>query len=259
MARTGQPSTGHVAASARAVAVLDALADGGELGTNEVARRTGLNASTVSRQLGTLAAAGLVEHVEENGRYRLGIRLVQLANAVLARLDVRAVARPHLEALVQATGETATLSVPGERDAITVDFVPSGHYVQHVTQLGRPSIAHASSAGKTMLAFWRGGLPEGPLEAYTPSTITDPALLAREIAAVRAQGWAEACEEREPGLNAIAAPIFDASGELEAVVALQGPVGRFDRAAMTSALPLLLERARAISAGLGFAGGERPA
>ena len=123
---------------------------------------------------------------------------------------------------MRATGETATLSVPGEGDAITVDFVPTGHYVQHVTQLGRPSIAHASSAGKVMLAFGDGVLPEGPLEAFTPSTITDPALLAGDRA-VRAQGYAEAFEEREPGLNAIAAPVFDAAGELAAVVALQGP------------------------------------
>lgn len=256
MARTGQPSIHRVAGAERAVAVLDALADGGELGTNEISRRTGLNASTVSRQLGTLAATRLVEHVEATGRYRLGIRLVQLANVVLSRLDVRAVARPHLEALVQATGETATLSVPGERDAITVDFVPSDHYVQHVTRLGRPSIAHATSAGKVMLAFWRGGLPPGPLAAYTPRTITDPAGLAREIAKVRRQGWAEAVEEREPGLSAIAAPIFAAGGELEAVVALQGPSGRFDSTAMEAALPLLLERARAVSAGLGFTAAE---
>ncbi|MGH3130579.1 MAG: helix-turn-helix domain-containing protein, partial [Gaiellaceae bacterium] len=69
--------------------LLDALAEGGELGTNQLARRTGLTPSTVSRQLGTLAASGLVEHVPATGRYRLGIRLVGLANAVLARLDVR--------------------------------------------------------------------------------------------------------------------------------------------------------------------------
>ena len=75
MARTGSPATRHVAAVERAVAVLDVLAAAGELGTNEVARRTGLNASTASRQLATLAAAGLVAHVEGSGRYRLGPRL----------------------------------------------------------------------------------------------------------------------------------------------------------------------------------------
>ena len=84
--------------------MLDILADGGELGTNEIARRSGMTPSTVSRQLGTLAAAELVERIPANGRYRLGIRLVQLANAVLSRLDVREVARPHLVSLVDATG-----------------------------------------------------------------------------------------------------------------------------------------------------------
>ena len=59
MARTGQPAVRHVAAVERAFTVLDALADGGELGTNEIARRTGINASTVSRLLATLASARL--------------------------------------------------------------------------------------------------------------------------------------------------------------------------------------------------------
>ena len=59
MARTGQPAARHVAAVERAFTVLDALADGGELGTNEIARRTGINASTVSRLLATLASARL--------------------------------------------------------------------------------------------------------------------------------------------------------------------------------------------------------
>lgn len=239
-------------AAERAVAVLDALADGGELGTNEIARRTELPPSTVSRQLGTLAAAGLVEHLPDSGRYRLGIRIVRLANAVLARLDVRQVARPHLEELVRITSETATLHIPGDEDAITVDFVPSAHYVQHVTQLGRPSIAHATSAGKVMLAFSDRPLPAGQLRAFTPRTITTRGALAIEIGRVREAGYAEAFEEREPGLNAVAAPVFAASGALAAIVALQGPSGRFGRGSVRAALPPLLEHARAISSEIGY-------
>lgn len=252
MSRTRQPATRRIGSTERAVAVLDALAEGGELGTNEVARRLGLTPSTVSRQLGTLVAAGLVDRSPANGRYRLGIRIVHLANAVLARLDVREVARPHLVALVEASGETATLSVPGDEDAITVDFVPGSHQVQPVSRLGRPSIAHATSAGKVMLAFSGRELPTGPFRAYTPSTITDPLELAREIERVRERGYAEAAGEREPGLTAIAAPIRSSRGELEAIVALQGPSDRFDRAAVDAALPLLLERAAAISHELGW-------
>ena len=232
--------------------MLDTLAEGGELGTNEIARRTGMTPSTVSRQVGTLAASGLVERVPTTGRYRLGLRIVHLANALLARLDVREVARPHLQALVEATGETATLSVPGDEDAITVDFVPGRHQVQPVSRLGRPSIAHATSAGKVMLAFSGRELPDGPLRAYTPRTITDLRVLADEIARVRERGYAEAVGEREPDLTAIAAPVRSSRGELEAIVALQGPSSRFGPAAIRRALPPLLERASAISRELGW-------
>jgi DNA-binding IclR family transcriptional regulator len=254
MARTGQPSSRDVEATVRAVQVLDALAEGGELGTTDIARRTGISASTVSRQLGTLTRLGLVEHAPASGRYRLGVRILRLANAVLGRLDLRDVARPNLEELVHQVGETATLSIPGDGDAITVDFVPSEHYLQGVTRLGRPSVGHASSAGKVMLAFGNVPLPRGKLARYAPQTITDPAALAEEIARVREQGWAEAVEEREVGLSAIAAPVWGAGGELAAVVALQGPTSRFDEVAMRAALPLMLASTRRISVALGWHG-----
>lgn len=254
MARTGQPSHGRVASAGRSLAVLDALAEGGALGTNEVARRTGMSPSTASRQLGTLLDGGLIEYVEETGQYRLGIRLVQLASAVLSRLDVRNVARPHLESLVVEVGETATLSVPGDRDAITVDFVPTERYVQGVTRLGRPSIGHATAAGKVMLACSPRPLPSGPLAAYTERTITDPALLARELEQVRSRGWAEAVEEREPGLNALAAPVWSARGDLAAIIALQGPVPRFGRRSARRVLPALLRCTDAVSRELGWEG-----
>jgi DNA-binding IclR family transcriptional regulator len=252
VSRTRQPSSRTIGSAERAIVVLDTLADAGELGTNEIARRTGMTPSTVSRQLGTLAASGLVERVASNGRYRLGLRIVQLANALLARLDVRSVARPHLEELVRATGETATLSVPGEEDAVTIDFVSGAHQIQPVSRLGRPSVAHATSAGKVMLAFSGRSLPAGALRAYTPRTITDTKSLAREIERVREQGWAQAIEEREPGLSAIAAPVRSSRGDLEAIVALQGPSSRFDEGAIRASLPLVLEQAQAISGELGW-------
>jgi len=251
MPRTGQPAVRLVAVVERAVAVLDALAGAAsDLGTNEIARRTGINASSVSRLLATLVGTGLVEHVQETGRYRLGLRLFELGNAALARVDLREVARPHLVALAAATGETATLSVPGEREAITVDFVQSGASVQSVARLGRPSVAHATAVGKLFLAFG-GELPDGALPAYTPRTLTDPAAVAEEVERSRTRGWAEALGEREADLNAVAAPVLDARGELVAILGLQGPAGRFGSGALHAALQPLLDRAAETSAGLG--------
>lgn len=253
MAKTGQPSTARVASAQRSLAILDVLADEPTLGTNEIARRLGTSASTTSRQLATLVEAGLVEHVQATGRYRLGIRLVALATSVLARLDVRAIAHPHLEALAAELGETATLSVPADPDAITVDVVRSPRYITDSSRLGRPSIAHASAAGKVMLAF--DGAPARELQAYTPRTITDPLELEAEIERVRRRGWAEAFEEREIGLNAIAAPVWSSDGSLAGIIALQGPIPRFGRAAARAALPSLRERAALISAELGSQSG----
>jgi DNA-binding IclR family transcriptional regulator len=252
MVRTGQPASRRVAAVERALAVLDALAEADELGTNELTRRTKINASTVSRLLATLAAGGLVERVAESGRYRLGLRLIELGYSVLGRLDLRSVARPHLEALVAETGETATLSAPGERDAVTVDFAQSRASVQSVAHLGRRSVAHATATGKVLLAFGALELPEPPLERFTPRTITDPCALRREIERVRAQRSAEAAGEREDELNAVAAPVFEARGSLAAILGLQGPASRFDDAAMRAARPMLLAHAGAISNALGW-------
>jgi IclR family acetate operon transcriptional repressor len=241
-----------VAAVERAAAALDLLARHEELGTNDLARRIGVNPSTASRLLATLEAARLVEYVPGSGRYRLGLRLLELGNAALARLDVREVARPHLETLVAETGETATLSVPGEREAVTVDFVQSGSSVQSVARLGRPSVAHATATGKVLLAFADVSLPPGPLERFTQRTVTDRRKLAAEVERVRAQGWAEAAGERETDLNAIAAPAFAVDQRVAAILGLQGPEGRFDRPARRAALEPLLAHARAVSKGLGW-------
>jgi len=255
MPRTGQPAVRHVAAVERALAVLDALSDGApELGTNEIARRTGINASTVSRLLATLVSGGMVEHVPATGRYRLGLRLLQLGNTVLGRLDLREVARPHLQRLAAETGETVTLSAPGEHDAITVDFVQSASSVQSVAHVGRPSIGHATATGKVMLAFGRAELPAGALKSYTSRTIADRRKLEAELKRVRRQGWGEAVGEREPHLNAIAAPVFGAQAELAAIVGVQGPSSRFGRDAMRGALDPLLSLAEEISVALGWSG-----
>jgi len=247
MARTGRPATRQVGAVQRAVDVLDALAEARtELGTNEIARRTGINVSSISRLLSTLATAGLVQHVPSSGRYRLGVRILQLAGAARESLDVRAVSRPYLEELTVLTGETSTLSLPGEHDLLTVDFVQSPRSVRSVAEIGRNSVAHATAAGKVFLA-WGGRLPQGDLVVYTEQTIVDRSALDAEIAKVAERGWAQAVGEREEDLNAIAAPVLDVAGRLRAVLGVQGPALRFRPRAMRAAVDPLVQRATLIA------------
>jgi DNA-binding IclR family transcriptional regulator len=238
-------------AAQRATAVLDALGEApGELGTNELARLTGINPSTVSRLLGTLVEAGYVEQAGATGRYRLGLRIIELAQAVLARLDVRQIARPRLERLVEETGETATLSLPSEQHAVTVDYAIGGSSVVSVAQVGRPSVAHATAVGKVMLAF--GGVPApDPLEAFTAATIVSHERLAAELRTVRAAGFAINVREREDDLNAVAAPILGRAGTLIAILGLQGPAGRLTPERIAALEPVVLATAAEISTYLG--------
>lgn len=250
------PAGRPVGAVARALAVLDELAEQpGGLGVNELARRIAVNPSTASRLLGTLEQGGLVER-SPGGPYRLGLRLVGLADMVLARLDVRELARPRLRELAAGTGETATLSVPGSPDAVTVDYVAGGASVVSVARVGRPSVAHATAAGKVMLAFGAsasGGAvlaSRAPLEAFTARTIVDPAVLREQVARVAEHGWADAEGEREEDLNAIAAPVFGHGGPLVAILGLQGPAARFPMPDRAAAVPLLLTVAGELSVAL---------
>ena len=232
----------------RAIAILGELAGArGELGTNEIARRTGINVSTISRILATLVSGGLVEHVTATGRYRLGVGVIRLANAAGERLDVRSLARPHLEDIVGRVQETATLSVPGGHDAITLDYVQSPLSVRSVAEVGRASAAHATAVGKVFLAHG-GTVPAGPLHAYTERTSVDHDALRAEVAGVRERGWGQAVGEREEDLNAVAVPVMDPAGHLVAILGIQGPAVRFGPRAMRSAAELLMERAGLISA-----------
>ena len=242
-----------VASVARALALLEVLRESEEgLGVNELSRRISVSPSTASRLLGTLEAAGMVQR-DGQGPFRLGLALVSLADRVLSRLDLRALARPVLAELMERTGETATLSVPGEREAITVDSVPSRSSVVSMARLGRPSVAHATAVGKVMLAFGGGPLPrERDLRALTPRTITDRAQLGEEVLVVRGRGYGTVFGEREADVNAIAAPVFDRDGGLAAILGLQGPATRLEDP--TRLLSDLREGAAALTRALG---GER--
>lgn len=248
MSRAEPRASRPVAAVGRAVAVLETLADADDdLGTNEIARRTGINPSTVSRLLATLGAAGLVAHRTDTGRYRLGLRMLHYGNAVLSRLDLREVAREHLRTLTAATGETATLSVAGGGTALTVDFVQSPASVQSVATLGRPSVAHATAVGKVMLAF-TDLRPDAPLSAFTDATITDLDRLRDEIERTRRRGWADATGEREQDLDAVAVPVCNAEGALLAILGVQGPSWRFGAEERRAAVEHLQRAARQIGA-----------
>jgi DNA-binding IclR family transcriptional regulator len=122
------------------------------LGVTEVAQRVGLHKSTVSRILGGLTEAGYVQRDEETGRYRLGLGLLALSGPLLADLDVRRAAVPHLEQLTESTQETSAISVWNGHEAIVVEQVASPYQVKHTATIGTRYNKFESSSVRVFLA-----------------------------------------------------------------------------------------------------------
>jgi DNA-binding IclR family transcriptional regulator len=227
-----------------------------ELTVGEFSRRLGVHKSTASRLLATLEAAGFVRQEEPGGRYALGLRLLEVAGVLLATLELRQVAGPALARLAQATRETVNLAVWEDGEAVNVLQVPSPQPIQYVGWVGRRTPAHASATGKALLAFQPNDvvevlLAEAP-RRYTARTLVEPAPLRLELERVRAHGYAEAVEEFQEGLSAVAAPVCDADGRVCAVISVSAPTYRTPSERLTEHARLACQAADEVSRLLGW-------
>ncbi len=243
----------------RALGVLTLVADRSpeRLGVSTVARELGLPKAVAHRILKELTAASFLLFDDETKQYRLGPATLTVGLAALRDLDVPRIARPHLDRLVDATGETATLSVRNGWSRVYVDQVLSPHEVRMSVSLGTSHPLHAGSSSKAILA----GLAEAELEEYlrsvgleavTAHTITDEAALRAELAAVREQGYAVSVEERHVGSASIAAALHRSSGEAFASISLCGPRDRFAAEVSHGYGRLVADTAARISLELGY-------
>jgi IclR family acetate operon transcriptional repressor len=242
----------------RAIAILDLLALGGWQTGADVARELGVHRSTALRLLGTLERHGLVERDQRTAKYRLGRRLPQLASVVTGEFDLRSVARPVCESLATELGETVTLDVLVGDVIVPIEQATASTSVVSVNWLGRRTPVHCTASGKVILAFraqsLRQRLLAPPLERPTAHTITDRAELDRQLDAAREEGLASTSEELELGLDAVAAPVFGADGEVVAALDVSGPSHRLRSEARLEIARQTRERASDLSRRLGYRG-----
>jgi DNA-binding IclR family transcriptional regulator len=257
MAAESKPQT--IVAVQRAADVLNAFTqlDGATAGVTELSERLGLSKAVVHRILATLRATGFIDLDGETRRYSLGPAALALGLTYLQQIDVRDAARSVLRELSEQTNETATLSIRRGDVRMYVDQVTPAREVKMTVQLGHPYPLHAGGSSKAFLAHlpdsWVDDYLSRPLEVVGVNTITDPALLRRDLAAIRKQGYAASFGERMEGAGSIAAPVFDHENDAIAVISVCGPVERF-RSEVDAIAPLLLEATRDLSRRLGWEG-----
>ncbi len=239
----------------RAVSVLEILARG-EAGVSEVAADIGVHKSTAFRLLAALEERELVEQTQERGKYRLGFGILRLASAVPGRLDVTQQARPVCEQLAAQLGETVNIAVRRSHFVVNLDQARGPSAVGTHNWVGELTPLHATSSGKILLAYMapdhrREVLAAAGLAKLTPHTITSLEALDEQIEAAARDGFACSVEELEEGLNAIAAPVRDHSGQVIAALSVSGPVYRFTRQRLGEVAPDVIAAAAAISQRMG--------
>jgi DNA-binding IclR family transcriptional regulator len=248
---------GGVQSVDRAISVLEILARKGEAGVTEVAAEIDVHKSTAFRLLGALETRGLVEQSADRGKYRLGFGLIPLAGAVTDNLDVTRQGRQVCAELAAAVGETVNVAVLQEHWAVNVDQARGPSTVATHNWIGKLTPLHCTSSGKVLLAAVGATRRAALLDAsgmlrFTPRTVVDRDRLDAEIAVADQRGYAVAVEEYEVGLNAVAAPVHDRSGEVVAAVSVSGPSYRLDELRLETLVAPLLAGTREISRRLGW-------
>ena len=221
-------------------------------GVTELGLELGLVKSNVHRLLNSLQELGVVRQAPESEKYELTLRLWQLGNKVLSRLNVKDVAIEYMHRLRDQAQEDVFLSALEGVEVLYLHKLQSGHVVR--ASFGGSNPAYCSSTGKAILAW----LPPERVEQvmrdarrFTERTIVEIAAMRRELAVIRERGFSMNVGEWTNSVHGVAAPIFDHAGKVVAALGISGPAHRLELDRLEAMGPLVRETTRQISVRLG--------
>jgi DNA-binding IclR family transcriptional regulator len=227
------------------------------LSLGEIVTAVRLPKTTVFRVLSSLVERGYCECDPQTGKYSLGFELLRLADIRRRQTNVHDVAAPAMREIRNAVNETVILSVRAGDSRVHIDFVEGLHVMRRMADLGVPAPLYAGAASKVLLAGMNDDeidayLDRTDLAAFQDSTITDRAMLWREVRSIRKRGFAESKGELFAGGGALAAPIKDFSGKTIAVLDILTPEHRYTEEHRQRCITILLEGTRRVSERLGY-------
>jgi IclR family transcriptional regulator, pca regulon regulatory protein len=211
----------YVKSLERGLAVIRAFdAEHTEMRLSEVAQATGLTRAAARRFLLTLVELGYVR--QDDGRFSLRPRVLDLGYSYLSGLSFQEIAQPHMESLVREVNESSSISVLDDLDVVYVVRVPTRRIMTITLAVGTRLPAYATSMGRVLLA----SLPPEELEArlrrvelerLTPHTVRTKKALREKIERARDEGFAMVDQELEEGLRSAAVPLTSVEGKVAAL------------------------------------------
>lgn len=222
-----ESKTYSVPAIHRALDLIEVLASERRAFTvTEVSRKFKIPKSSAYAILQTLKSRG---YLQKNGddQYSLTLKIYGVGSALIDSLDWRQKIYPLLKQLTEKSQVSGHIAVLDQGYAVYIEKLEVMGAIRLTTWIGKRMHVHSTSIGKALIAYlpeeevdWI--IQERGLARLTPKTITEPRELKRELAHVRSQGYAVSNEENEDGVRAVAAPLFNHTGDLVAAVNLGG-------------------------------------
>jgi DNA-binding IclR family transcriptional regulator len=222
---------------------------------SDLADELSLTKSNVHRILKTLESASYVSRHSPTGRYKLSIKIWELGSRVISRLDLKREALEPMENLSRLTRETVHLSVLDGFEVVYIDKIDSPEPIRAYSVVGGRAPAYAVATGKALLAFQPAEVIDKAAQnliPFTENTMRNAKELSAELTRVRAQGYAVNVGEWRSSVSGIAAPIYGASGNVEAAIGISGPAARMKSRRMKEMVESVISAAETISVRLGY-------
>lgn len=254
--RKEQVRENPIRALAKAVHLLEQLAEAREATPRQLAELLDEPRTTTYRLLRSLEALDLVETGSQPGSYRLGWKLMRLGAAVVERLDERQAALPVMERIHERVGETVFLLVRRGNDAVCIERLEGLRVQSLALRLGGSLPLHVGAGPRALLAWepreaWGEYVRSVKLAALTDRTPATKAALFRELEETLAHGYAVSDEDVTPGIASLGAPIFDYTGNVRAALSIGGMKSLVLGEDRETFVELVVQGAREISAALG--------
>jgi len=253
------PNDYNVRAVERALQILGCFDDEHpERGISDIAQAVGLHKATAHRIVTTLVNYGFLERLADEQKYKLGLELPNLGSKVLRHMDLRREAHPYMKQLVEEWDETCDLSLFDQGKIFYIEVIRGNRALTISAAVGQRLSAHATASGKLFLAYLPANVLDAilskPLDAHTEKTIISPDKLRVQLEKIRNQGYAVDCEEYEPGVCAVATPIFNRGGQVIAALGCPSPITRMTPERISEIAEAYKKAAKAISNRMGYNG-----
>jgi DNA-binding IclR family transcriptional regulator len=237
----------------KALEVLDQVAAFGRpVRFSELLAQSDFPKPTLYRFVQTLTNQQMLAYDPERQTYSTGLRLVRLAHAAWEQSTLAPVARPHIEALSIAVGETVHLAQLDNAQVLYIDKRNAGQPIEMYSQAGKVGPAYCTGVGKVMLAFLENDAAETVIEqqsfhVFTEHTLDSADALRAELIDIRENGYGFDREEHEPGIICVAMPIVTQKGRVLGALSVTSTIGRTNLAGLEAFVPTLKETANKIT------------